>query len=379
MDIPFLKDKVYLDGAATQPISKHVADVINKCNTEYVINPNVDYNKKQNDDIYLAMENIGNFMGVDIDSLVFGKSTTELLNVVARSIDTILLPGEKIVIGDEEHNANYFPWHAYTIRYKMDNEIVILPYEDIPEYCSNHSVGIVSMAHTNNVSGNTNDIESICEKLPDDVFIIIDGCQHAPHVNSMTIPDNVNMYVFSGHKLHAPKGVAVAYIDDDLEDYLSAMNYGGSIDYEVIDNGMFSHVGRAAKHLSGTQNYNNIIAMSEAIDENKLIDHSNEYKTREYLVERLDKLDVTIYNKDIKSTTVVFNFNNIDSYTAMVGDIESEYGYVSENIYIREGQMCNVLTMNKYGIDSCLRVSISHYTTKNDIDKFIEVTKKIQG
>ena len=377
-NIGFLHNKIYLDGGATQPMPSRVLNslIINGGNN--VINPNNDYDSDYYNKIEDAVERIAEFIGRGSDKLVFGKSTTELINNVASQIDTLLQDGHDIVISDEEHNANYLPWKEYLRRYKMDNKLVILNTDDIPEYCANNKVGILSIAHTTNVLGETRDLKKIGESLNPETLFIVDGCQHAPHCKELDIPDRVDMYVFSGHKIYAPKGIAVAYMIPMLSNMLEPFLYGGGntdvmygYDKLSTSHGYLSGYGR---HHAGTQCWNDVMALAEALNYNSELDHERPFDLATVLKSLMRNLDITIYNKDVESTSVVFKFNNVLNYDAMVDD----GGFVSNSVYLRDGTMCNLLTMDKLGADGVLRITFSPYNTMDDVNEVVRVIRDIE-
>lgn len=382
MIIDFIKDKVYLDGGATQPMSNKVISKLNTLNMNNVIAPNLDYDECAYNEVMDSIETIAGFLGKNGDDITFGKSTTELLNNVAKQIDNMLIPGQEIVISDEEHNANYYSWVEACHQSRDGHTLVVLPFEDIADYIltKGNKVGIVSVAKTTNVIGITRDLDDIIMSKSGCTFLIVDGCQHAPHVNKVDIPEGVDMYVFSPHKLHGPKGLGVAFINSDMNTLLRPFLQGGGNNTFLDNYGVITDLYDSYRHLGGTQNWNNVIATAKAIKQREGLDFSREFLKRQVLVQLLSNLDVTVYNSDEcydLSTTVLFSFNNIHDVDAMFGGIDVDYCYAKENIYVRYGEMCNVLTMKKLGIDGCIRVSVSHYNTYDNLLKFYEVTENI--
>lgn len=382
MIIDFIKDKVYLDGGATQPMSDKVINKLNKLNKRNVIAPNIEYDESAYNEIIDSIEVIADFLGKESRNITFGKSTTELLNNVAKQIDTMLIPGQEIVISDEEHNANYYPWVEACYQSREEHTLVVLPFEDIADYLleKGNKVGIVSVAKTTNVTGITRNLDDIILSKSGCTFLIVDGCQHAPHVNKVNIPEGVDMYVFSAHKLHGPKGLGVAFIRDAIDYVLRPFLNGGGNNTFLDDFGVIESSEHESRHLAGTQNWNNVIATAEAIKQREHLDLSKECLKRQVLVQLLSHLDVTMYNDDEcydLSATILFKFNSMPDLDALFGSIDNDYCYAKENIYVRYGEMCNVLTMKKLGIDDCIRVSISHYNTYDNLLKFYEVTENI--
>lgn len=107
----------YFDYATTTFMPEQV---INAC-LQYVntIGVSVDrgstYLHQQAKDVYnKAVDNITNFfIGTDAVAkyrMIFGKNTTELINIISYSIEDQIQPLDFIVVGPYEHHSNYLPW-----------------------------------------------------------------------------------------------------------------------------------------------------------------------------------------------------------------------------------------------------------------------------
>ena len=81
------------------------------------------------------------------------------------------------------------------------------------------------------------------------------------------------------------------------------------------------------------------------------------------------KILVTIYNPNSESAIIAFNYEGV--FAQDLGTHYNSYG-----IAVRTGQHCAKLLPNKLKTPSIVRASLYFYNTKEEIDKFIEVTKK---
>ena len=58
-----------------------------------------------------ARKKVANFINADEGEIVFTKSATESLNLLANTLGSSLKSGDEILITELEHHANIVPWH----------------------------------------------------------------------------------------------------------------------------------------------------------------------------------------------------------------------------------------------------------------------------
>jgi cysteine desulfurase/selenocysteine lyase len=89
-----------------------------------------------------------------------------------------------------------------------------------------------------------------------------------------------------------------------------------------------------------------------------------------YAVKRLKEVkDVVIYNET--ATAGVLTFNIKDIFAQDVATHLNSYG-----IAVRAGQHCAKILLDFLKAPATVRMSVAFYNTKEEIDKFIEATKK---
>jgi cysteine desulfurase/selenocysteine lyase len=89
-----------------------------------------------------------------------------------------------------------------------------------------------------------------------------------------------------------------------------------------------------------------------------------------YAVKRLKEVkDVVIYNETATAGVLTFNIKNI--FAQDVATHLNSYG-----IAVRAGQHCAKILLDFLGTPATVRMSVSFYNTKEEIDKFIAATKK---
>jgi len=167
-----------------------------------------------------------------------------------------------------------------------------------------------------------------------------------------------------------PTGIGVLYGKYDLLKALYPQNVGGGMNNDFESNMTYKYKEIPHKLEAGTPNIAGVIGLGAAIDylNNIGIDKIDEYikDLRNYGVDKLSKLNnIEIYNKDINSTTIIFNVKGVHSQDTAT--------YLNKmGICVRAGNHCAKILKDEIGVTNTCRVSLYFYNTKEDIDKLID-------
>ena len=129
------------------------------------------------------------------------------------------------------------------------------------------------------------------------------------------------------------------------------------------------------KFEAGTPNVSGAIAFGFALDYlNKLgFDNIEEYESSllKYATNKLKNISgLKIYGEAKQKTSVIsFNVNGIHAYD--IGTLLDKFG-----IAVRTGQHCAQPIMDHFGISGTVRVSLTFYNTKEEIDKLYNSLKQ---
>ena len=115
-DFPLLNEQIiYLDNASTTQKPNKVIDSVIKFYKDsnanvhrgvYPLSENATFQYENSRNI------IANFINADKEEIIFTKSTTESINIVANGIIDELQNGDEIIISEMEHHSNLVPWIA---------------------------------------------------------------------------------------------------------------------------------------------------------------------------------------------------------------------------------------------------------------------------
>jgi len=328
------------------------------------------------------------------DEIVFTKSATESLNMVARGMarggastyfyengygknGVLDASSDEVYIDIESHHSNMLPFGEW---YRFGNV-----FNKVEKYVCHKERGmheLVALTGMSNVTGENRIplIEKI--KKRDEVAIIsVDGAQLLAHSKVDVKRQKIDFLSFSGHKIGAPMGVGVLYIDKKWQHRMNLLNLGGGMVERVsvrknIPNDPFSFLGDVhrvektgpERFEAGTLNMGAIAGLGAAIDYWNSINREAEFeKVRKFtrrLVEGMRKIDgIKVYAGE--NGIVAFNVEGVHPHdTAQV--------LASFGICVRAGYHCAQPFLDFKGWGPVVRASLSIFNTEEEVEYFLE-------
>ena len=382
------KPLVYLDNGAT---TQKPLCVLNAMQEEYLnVNANVHrgvhYLSQQATELHEgARETVRRFINARSTSeIVFTRGTTEALNLVAASfVDEMMQPGDEVIVSTMEHHSNIVPWQLQAA--KKGIAVRVIPMHDdgtldMEAYAQlfNERTRLVSVCHVSNVLGTVNPVEELVRIAHEnDVPVMIDGAQSAPHRHVDVQQMDCDFFAFSGHKMYGPTGVGVLYGKEEWLDRLPPYQGGGEmIESVTFEKTVFQSL--PFKFEAGTPDYIATTGLAKAIDFLDEIGinciHEHESELLKYCQERLQEIeDVRIFGQ-AKEKDAVVSFLVGDIHHLDMGTLLDRLG-----IAVRTGHHCAQPLMERLGISGTVRASFALYNTKAEIDVFIEAMKRVVG
>ena len=382
-DFPILKRKVngnnfiYFDNAATSQ------------KPNLVINSIVDYYRNYNSNIHrgvhtVSQEATDGYEGARIKiqnhfniknsyEIILTSGTTHSINLVANGFLDILNEKDEIIISGLEHHSNIVPWQM--MANKNGAKIKVIPINENGELdmkvfdsILNKKTKLVFVNHVSNALGTINPIKKIIQKAHNvNAAVLIDGAQASAHFKTDLQELDVDFYTTSAHKLCGPTGIGMLFGKEKWLKKMPPYQGGG----EMISDVTFEKTTYAElphKFEAGTPNVSGAIAFGFALDYlNKLgFDNIEEYESTllKYATDQLKKIpDLKIYGEGKQKVSVIsFNVKGIHAYD--IGTLLDKFG-----IAVRTGQHCAQPIMDHFGISGTVRVSLSFYNTKEEVDK----------
>ncbi len=384
-DFPILNSKVkgkqliYLDNAATTQTPKAVIDSIVSyySNLNANIHRGVHYLSQKATEAYEdARKKFQKQLNAKSSSeIIFTSGTTHSINLVANGFIDLLNKGDEIIVSHLEHHSNIVPWQMLcektgaTMRVIPMNEKGELIFSEYEKLLSDKTK-IVFVNHVSNALGTINPVKEIISKAREfGAAVLIDGAQALPHFKVDVTDLDADFYVGSAHKLYGPTGVGILYGKEDWLTKIPPYQGGG----EMIDEVTFEKTTYAKlpnKFEAGTPNIAGVIASAVALDYINRIGLDNiakyEKELLDYATGKLLEIDgVKIYGETSNKTSVIsFNIGNLHHYD--IGSIID-----NEGIAVRTGHHCAQPIMDYFNVSGTIRISLSFYNTKEEIDSLI--------
>ena len=392
------KKLIYFDNAATTQKPLRVINTFLEVYTKYYANIHRGIHRlsqEASEKYEEAHKLVAEFINAkDWREIIFTRNTTESINLIACSYGlNNLKKGDKILITIMEHHANLVPWQFLSkktgakLEYVFIDKSYRLDLNDFEKKIDNKTK-IVAVTHASNVLGTVNPIKEIIKISHEKgSIVVIDGAQSVPHMKIDVKKLDIDFLAFSSHKMLGPDGIGVLYGKEEILEKMEPFLMGGDMikDVDLYDSEWND---LPWKFEAGTPNIVGGIAFGEAIKylneigiENieKYDKHLTEYFLQKYYEIKSDKL-ILIGPEDTENRTPVFSFYYKEKHPHIVAKI-LDY----EGIAVRSGYHCahpllkyiKIGEKNLYELGGTFRASLYIYNTKEEIDKFFEVLRKI--
>lgn len=372
--------RIYLDNNATTQLDPSILPLMQPYFCEQFGNPNSlhKYGTETHIAIGDAIEKL--YAGInarDEDDVIITSCATESNNWVIKGIyfDEIVRKGKKHIITTEvEHPAvrstcSFLESLGVEVTYLPINSQGSITAEQVREALRDDTA-LVSVMWANNETGLIFPIEEIgklCRK--NGVLFHTDAVQAIGKIPVDVQRAQVDFLSFSAHKFHGPKGIGALYIRNGVE--LTPLLHGGE------------HM-RGLR--SGTLNVPYIVAMGEAMKlANDFLDFelSQVRRLRDRLEEAMLALpDVFVVggrDNRVPNTTLI-SVRGIEG-EAMLWDlnkagIAASTGSACASEDLEANPVMVAIGADKELAHTAIRLSLSRFTTQEEIDYTIEVFKK---
>jgi len=327
---------------------------------------------------------VADFLGGESDEIVFTKSSTEALNLLAYSIGHApagnlfhLKAGDEIVVSEMEHHANLIPWQELAKRsgavlkwFEVDPD-GRLDLSNLPDVITSRTK-IVALTHQSNVLGTINPLNELVKRTHEvGAIFILDACQSVPHMPVNVVELGVDFLAFSGHKTVGPTGVGVLWGRSNLLAQLPPFLFGGSmIESVTMTDATWAPAPR--KFEPGVPNMAQIAGLGVALNYLSGVGmadiYSHEKDLTEYAIAKLQVINELqiIGPKDMKMRGGAVSFTLGEIHPHDLGQFLDNSG-----IAVRTGHHCAWPLTRKMGVASTTRASFYLYNTTEDIDELV--------
>ena len=362
--------EIYLDNAATTSVYKKVIFEMNKYNSKIYANPNSIHilGEKAAKALNESRKNIASEINAKPHEIIFTSGTTESNNLAILGLSR--KNKNKILVSSIEHSS-IFEMCAFLE--KKGFNIVQIPVNsegfvdiDFIEKNTDKSTLLVSVIHANNEIGVIQDLNLIGKICRSKNILFHTDCAQSFGKERIDVQAmKIDMLSAGAHKIHGPKGIGFLYIREGIK--IEPIIYGG---------------GQERGLRGGTENIPSIVGFAKSLELIKKVNKTDIKKLRDYSFLQIEKIGGKINGNKEKRL-----YNNIN---VILPGIDSEYLVhllSSKGIYISSGSACDTkkqkeskvlreIGLKEKDIKSSIRISLSEYTTKKDIDYVIKEIEK---
>jgi cysteine desulfurase len=323
-----------------------------------------------------ATDEIKELLNIKNYNLVYTTNATEANNL---GIFGIVLKHKsgRIITTKIEHPSVYEVFKnlenkGYEVIYLDVDNNGIINLKQLEENINKDTI-LVSIMWVNNIIGSIQPIEkiiTIVKKYPKAKLHVdcVQGiCKIEPKFNF----NQIDLFTLSAHKIYGPKGIGTLIYRDNID--LSKRLFGSTAQFEVKP-GTIS-LGLVVALCKGLKKYYPLTSKH----------YEYVYQLNRLLRSKLEKLNFYLINSGELSSPYILNIS--------LRDINGEtvvHFLEQEDIYISTGSACSsklkkpertilCVTNDQNRALSSLRISLSHLSTREEIEKLIEALEKVKN
>lgn len=366
---------IFMDNASTtRPDVEAVNTAIDYLKDKY-LNPSATYAGDIKSDIEEAREEIASLIGANYNEIYFTSGGSESNNwAIIKACELNKNKGRHIISSKIEHHSvlhtlSYLEKIGYEVTYLSTDENGNINTDDLKSAIREDTI-LISIMFANNEIGTVEPIKEIGEiASAKNILFHTDAVQAVGHLHIDVNDLNIDLLSASGHKFYSPKGIGFLYIRHGVK--LESLIHGGN---------------QERSRRAGTENTFGIISMAKALSiscKNMVKDNLIQKKLRDKLLWLiLTNIEGSKLNGDPANRLV----NNINIYFENINGELLLILLNQKGVYASLGSACTTgsvdpshvimaISNDKVRASSSLRLTLSKYTTEEEVLKTFEILK----
>jgi len=370
-----MSKQIYLDNAATTKVDDEVLKAMLPYFTEKYGNASSTHfiGQEAKNALEKSRSTIAKAIGAKSSEIVFTSGGTEANNLAIKGLFFSNYPEKNHIITtriDHDCVLNSCKWletKGAKVTYLDVDAEGFIDLNELEKSITDKTI-LVSIIHGNNEIGTIQNLEAIgrtCRKKG--TLFHTDACQSFTKVQIDVRKQNIDLVTLNGHKIHGPKGVGALYIREGIQ--IVPLFHGG---------------GHERKIRSGTENVSGIVGFAKAIEVAKKKDIERMIILRNKLIDGILKIQNTRLNGTKENrlcNNINISFNNIEG-EAIGGYLENfgictSTGSACASHSLETSHVLRAIGLTPTQANSSIRMSISKYTTEEEVNYLLEVLPKI--
>ncbi len=343
-----------------------------------------------------ARARVAAFIGApDPDEVIFTKSATEGLNLVAYAMSNAATagpeagrfrvgPGDEILVTEVEHHANLVPWQQLCLRtgatlrwlgVTPDGRVDVSHAGDL----ITDRTRLLAVTQQSNVTGDIPPVTDLARLAhARGALVVVDGAQSAPHQQLDVAALGADFVAFSAHKMLGPSGIGVLWGRRDLLAAMPPYVTGGSM-IEMVRMEGSTFMPPPARFEAGVPPTAQAVGLAAACD---YLDEvgmaavvAHEHALTAHALEAVTAIPgVTVIGPltmDRRGGAVSFTVEDIHPHD--VSQVLDEQG-----IAVRAGHHCAWPLHRAMGIPASTRATFYLYNTHDEVDALADGIRQAQ-
>lgn len=369
---------IYFDNSATTRVDPIVRDAIVPFFCDKYGNPSSIHTvgRAVRGDLEIARQNVANIIGSDAEEIVFTASGTESDNMaivgVARAFKH---KGRHLITSAIEHKAvletmKSLEKEGFEVTYLPVDNKGIVDMEFYKKSLRDDTI-LVSVMLANNEIGSIQPIKEIAELARAKGALVHTDAVQAVGKMAIDVTElGVHMLTFSGHKIYAPKGIGVLYLNSFLHGKLEPIIHGGQ-----QEGGL----------RGGTENVPYIVGLGKACEilsevlDSDIARIKNLRDTFEARI--LKEIPNTYVNGDTQRrvpsiSNIAFKYVEGEALMVYASEICCSSGSACTSAAATPSHVLEAIDIDPVDIHGSLRFSFGRFNTMEEVDKGVDILKQ---
>ena len=372
--------QTYLDNASTTQLREEVIEVMADALKNTFGNPSSTYSTGRSAKavIETSRKQIAKYLNATSQEIIFTSSATEANNwILLNAVKNLKV--HRIITSKIEHHAVLNT--VLELQKECGIEVAFVDLLEsgninlnhLEELLNDEKPTLVSLMYVNNEIGNILDIEKVGELCKENkAYFHSDTVQAIGKIKIDLQKLHIDFLIGTAHKFHGPKGIGFIFTRKGTS--LKPLFFGGSQEKGI---------------RAGTESTHQIVGLAKALElsyENLESEKAHILSLRNYLIEQLEK-----NFKDYKingDSNGIYNILNVQLPFSESVTPTILFTLDMKGIAVSRGSACQsgslvpshvleeILPKSEINKPS-IRISLSHFNTKEDIDRLIEALKGV--
>ena len=371
--------KVYLDNAATTQVDKRVSKLVEKYSEKEFGNPGSIHSigQKAKTALESARATIAKKINADPNEIIFTSGGTESNNMAIKGIAYSVMQstGKKgrIITSRFEHLAvlnccKQLEKEGFKVSYVGVDKDGFVKIDELKRAIKPETI-LVTIMHANNEIGtiqNITEIGKICAQ--NKISFHLDAVQSFAKVPIDVKKSNISLASLSAHKIHGPRGIGVLFVRQGTR--LKRLLEGGEQEFGL---------------RPGTENVAGAVGFAEAANLMKQTDITKMQKLRDHMIQRIAKeipacrLNGSQKNRLCNNINISFDFVEGEAVILHLDKlgISASTGSACTSHKLEPSHVLAAIGVPAHKSHGSIRLSLSKYTTKQEIDYAVDCLKKV--